>query len=404
MKENSAKEKSVKLVGLMSGTSVDGIDAALVEVSGGQNGDPLRWNLDAFRTEPWNSELRGEILDACSPQAPLRRVSALHFRLGEVFGDAANRLIEGAGLTASDIAAVCSHGQTIWHEPNPFSLQDGSQVRSTFQIGEGAVIAEKTGCRVVCNFRSADAAAGGQGAPLVPFVDALLFRHPTETRTVQNIGGIANLTYLPPLSALEGTHPVFAFDTGPGNMILDALVFRASGGTQTFDREAALAAQGRVSRALLNELKEKTPFFQKPPPKSTGREEFGEAFVLAFERRAEALHLSLEDRLATAAALTAETIEEAYRCFLPSLPDTVILGGGGVRNPLLREMLKAKLPECSLRTHADFGLDDDAKEAVAFALLGYHTLLGLPSNLPAATGAGHSAMLGQLCFPPPASR
>ncbi len=386
----------MRLIGLMSGTSVDGIDAALVTVEGGYDLEPFRWRLEMSLHRAWTPELRAEIFAICCADAPLQRVTALNFRLGEVFGEVANHLMQKTGMTCKDIAAICSHGQTIWHQAEPFALNDGSSICATLQIGEGAMIAEKTGCRVVCDFRTADMAAGGQGAPLVPFVDRILFSSTQEDRAVQNIGGIANVTFLPK----DGdTRKTIAFDTGPGNMVIDALISRATGGKETFDRDGERASRGTVHQMFLNDLLAH-PFFAQLPPKSTGREEFGLHFVEEFRRKAVAFGLSVEDSLATATALTAESIVRAYRRFLPAMPKTVIVGGGGVNNQTLMAMLKAELPKSQVETHANFGIGNQSKEAVAFAILGYRTLLGLPSNLPSATGARHPAILGKMCFPP----
>ena len=386
----------MRLIGLMSGTSVDGIDAALVTIEDRQGSEPLVWRLEMSHHRAWTPELRAEIFAICRADAPLQRVTALNFRLGEVFGDVANQLMQKAGVTANEVAAVCSHGQTIWHQAEPFALKDGSSVCATLQTGEGAVIAEKTGCTVICDFRTADMAAGGQGAPLVPFVDRLLFSSTQENRAVQNIGGIANVTFLPKDGDIRKT---IAFDTGPGNMVIDALISRATDGAETFDKDGKMASRGTVHEVFVDNLC-RHPFFAQLPPKSTGREEFGIDFVEEFEQKAAAFGLSLEDSLATATAFTVESIVRSYHVFLPALPKTIIVGGGGVNNQTLMAMLRAKLPKSQVKTHADFGSDDRAKEAVAFAILGYRTLLGLPSNLPSATGARLPAILGKLCFPP----
>jgi anhydro-N-acetylmuramic acid kinase len=268
----------------------------------------------------------------------------------------------------------------------------------TLQIGEPAVIAARTGCRVVADFRAADIALGGQGAPLVPFADYALFSTAAETRAVQNLGGIANVTFLPAGGTLDD---VRAFDTGPGNMLLDALTRRVTEGAAAFDTDGSLAAQGQAASALLGEFLTH-PYFALPPPKSTGREAFGAPFAERFFRFAQAQSLSPADTLATATALTAETVARAYRDWLlPHAPvQTVILGGGGVHNGTLVRMLAERLAPARLTTHAEFGLPDDAKESVAFALLAYETLHGRPSNVPAATGARGRAILGKIVLPP----
>jgi anhydro-N-acetylmuramic acid kinase len=385
----------MRLIGLMSGTSADGIDAALVEIeSGAGNG---RVTLRAFVCVPWEAELQAAILDACRPDMPLPQLTALNYRLGEAFAEAARAVAEAAGVPLSEVNAIASHGQTVWHQPTPITLA-GVAVTGTLQIGEPAVIAARTGCRVVADFRAADMALGGQGAPLVPFADYTLFSTATETRAVQNLGGIANVTFLPAGGTLDD---VLAFDTGPGNILLDALTRRVTEGALAFDADGALAARGQVSSALLAAFLAH-PYFALPPPKSTGREAFGAAFAERFFQSAQAQSLSPADTLATATALTAETVARAYRDWL--LPRaavrTVILGGGGVHNGTLVRMLAERLAPARLTTHAEFGLPDDAKEAVAFALLAYETLLGHPSNVPAATGARGPAILGKIALPP----
>lgn len=393
----------MRIIGLMSGTSVDGIDAALVEFSGSL--PALRWALRAFVCVPWEPALRAAILDACRPDAPLQRVTALHYRLGEVFAAAAQEVARAAGVPLEQVDAIASHGQTVWHQPEPLEI-GGAGAAGTLQIGEPSVIAARTGCLVVADFRAADMALGGQGAPLVPFADYALFADRGETRAVQNLGGIANVTFLPAGGGLED---LLAFDTGPGNMLLDSLVHRVSGGALSYDAGGAMAGMGKVCAPLLEAFLSH-PYFAAPPPKSTGREAFGEAFAGDFFAAGEQQGCSPNDLLATATALTAETIARAYRDWL--LPRaairTVILGGGGVHNMTLVQMLAERLwrdtrrgrPKPRVVPHSAFGLPDDAKEAVAFALLAYETLHGRPSNVPSATGASGPAVLGKIVPPP----
>ena len=386
------------LIGLMSGTSVDGIDAALVEIQG----EPphFRWHLHAFLCCPWPAAWRLALLDACRPDTPVQQIVALHALAGEGFAEAAQRVVAGTPYTLADVDAIASHGQTVWHQAAPFAVA-GTVQTGTLQIGEPAILAARTGCCVVSDFRAADMALGGQGAPLVPFADFALFSSPQETRAVQNIGGIANVTYLPKGGAL---HDVIAFDTGPGNMLMDALIAHYTGGAQTCDTNGAFAAQGEICTELLEDTL-RTPYFHLPPPRSTGRELFGRDFALSFRRHAERLHLSPHDTAATATALTAESIARAYRDYLVphGAIDTVIAGGGGVHNAMLMRMLASRLAPARLATHTEFGLPDDAKEAVAFALLAHETLHGRPANVPAATGASGPAILGRVSYPPPRS-
>jgi anhydro-N-acetylmuramic acid kinase len=387
---------TLRIVGLMSGTSVDGIDAALVEV--GREGETFTWRLSAFECVSWPHDLRDAILAAFRRDTSLPFLIALDTRVGEAFADAAAQIVRSAGYAWSDIDAIASHGQTIWHQPEPSAVGEGWG-RGTLQIGDGNVIAARTGCVVISDFRRADMAMGGQGAPLVPFVDYALFADPTEGRLVVNLGGIANLTWLP-----AGGTPtdVRAFDTGPANMALDALTAHLTAGQAAFDHDGALAAQGRVDRSLLDSLLEH-PYFALPPPKSTGREEFGAHYASELIARGAARKLSTPDLLATATALTVETIARAYEQWIrPHAPvQTVILGGGGVRNATLVRWLAERLAPARLTTHSALGLPDDAKEAVAFAILAYETLNGRPSNMPTATGAAGPAILGKIALPPP---
>ena len=294
-------------------------------------------------------------------------------------------------MLLEQIAWIGSHGQTVWHIPG----------RATLQLGEPAVIAERTGASVVSNFRARDIAAGGQGAPLVAFVDALLLTHPTKTRAVQNIGGIANVTYLRPTQpspAVRGKarEKAFAFDTGPGNMLMDDAVRRMTNGAQQRDVDGAIAARGQVSSELFEELMEQ-PFLHQPPPKTTGRELFGAQFGKQVWNTGAARGLRDEDMVATLTMFTAFSIAQAYRVFLPALPDEVIVSGGGARNRTLLRMLREQLePNARVLLSDEVGIPSEAKEALAFALLAYETAHGRPSNLPAATGAKRAVVLGDV--------
>ena len=373
----------------MSGTSADGIDAVLADVGGSER--QLRARVLAHVHRPFSPALRQRILHLCL-HGTVSEICELNFLLGEHFARAALAVIRRAKRKPADIAAISSHGQTIHHLPN-------ARTPSTLQIGEAAVIAERTGITTVADFRVRDMAAGGQGAPLVPYADWALFTDQTRPRIVQNIGGIGNLTFLPPSAKLDD---VIAFDTGPGNMVMDALVTALSRGRQTFDRDGRWAARGRVSEKLLVELMTH-PFLRRRPPKTTGREEIGEVFVHRTLASARRLRLSPEDIVATATALTAATIADAYGRFVfPKLTASkhralqIILGGGGAKNPTLRRMLVARTGVPELFTHEDFGIANAAKEALAFAILAHETLLGNPGNVPNATGARRAALLGKI--------
>jgi anhydro-N-acetylmuramic acid kinase len=381
------RDKPERLViGLMSGTSADGIDAALCRLSG--SGESLRAAVADFVCTPYTSDLRAALLALFTPEAPVGEVARMNVLLGRLFAEAALDLMRRAGLSPRDVDLIASHGQTMCHLPAD---------AATVQIGEPAVIAELTGLPVVADFRARDMAAGGQGAPLVPYADYVLFRDPHRTRAIQNIGGIANVTLLP---AGGGIGDVLAFDTGPGNMVIDALVAALSDGARRYDENGAWAEQGRVSKEMLDVLAAH-PFLSRPPPKSTGREDFGAQFAAELLASARARGLSEADTIATATAFTAASIADAYRQFI--LPkhrlDEVILGGGGSYNRALVRMLAERLPGVPLRTHEDYGISGEAKEALAFAILGNETMCGRPANVPAATGASHAVVLGKIVLP-----
>jgi anhydro-N-acetylmuramic acid kinase len=369
-------EKTERLVvGLMSGTSVDAIDAALVRISGSER--ETRAELVRFDETPWPAELRSRLLQISHGEGCTEDVSELHFELAEHFARAARAV---CGTTTPD--AVASHGQTVSHIGGV----------ATLQLGSPAVLAARLQTLVVSDFRSADIALGGQGAPLVPFADWCLLTHPTRARAIQNIGGIGNVTYLPPDARAE---QVIGFDTGPGNMLLDRAMAHVTQGEKNFDEHGALAASGQPDLALLDWLLTH-PFLSLSPPKSAGREEFGAAL---WERLVEQGLPEPPALLATLTEFTAHSIADAYERFLPTPPEEVIVGGGGARNPFLMSRVAARLPEASVKTHEAVGLDGDAKEAVAFALLANETLLGRPSNLPSVTGASRAVVLGSVTFP-----
>ena len=373
----------------MSGTSADGIDAVVAEIAG--SGRELRARVLAHAHQPFSPAVRQRVLHLCL-HGTVAEVCELNFVLGEHFARAALAVIRRAKLKPGDIAAIGSHGQTIHNLPN-------ARTPSTLQIGEAAVIAERTGITTVADFRVRDMAAGGQGAPLVPYADWALFTDKTRPRIVQNIGGIGNLTFLPPRAELAD---VIAFDTGPGNMVMDALVTALTRGRQTFDRAGRWAARGHVSEKLLAEMMTH-PYLRRRPPKTTGREEFGGMFLSRTLASARRLRLRPEDMVPTATAFTAATIADAYRRFVfPKLKAggrsamQIILGGGGAKNPTLRRMLAGQIGAGELLTHEDFGIANAAKEALAFAILAHETLLGNPGNVPTATGARRATVLGKI--------
>ncbi len=376
----------MNVIGLMSGTSADGVDAAVVEICGAPPG--LSVTLRSFACVPYDAEQRAQIFELFDPPTgTVDRICQANFRIGEWFAEAALRAIEQAGLSPHEIDLIGSHGQTIYH-----AVGEDVKLKSTLQIGEAAVIAARTGITTVADFRVADVAAGGQGAPLTSYVDWLLLRHPTVARSVQNIGGIANVTYLPPGDDSDG---VLAFDTGPGNMLIDDAVRRATALRQTFDRDGRLAAQGEVDDRLLGELMAH-PYLAAPPPKTTGREQFGAALGLEIWERAQSRGLSSVDVIATLTAFTAASIADAHVRLLPRMPEEIILGGGGASNPVLVDMLRRRLSPARVLTHEAIGLSSDAKEAVAFAILAYEAIHGRPGNLPTCTGARSHTVLGKI--------
>ena len=374
------------ILGLMSGTSVDGIDVAIVDVTGAP--PALSVHLRHFTTIPFTPEQRQAIFRLFSPETGrVDVICAMNFRLGQWLADAALQAIAQAGLTPAQVDLIGSHGQTIYHQ-----VGEDAETPSTLQIGEAAVIAERTGVTTVSDFRVADVAAGGQGAPLVSYVDWLLLRDAHLHRAAQNIGGIGNVTYLPAENAPE--QPL-SFDTGPGNMLIDATVTRITHGVQAYDEDGRLAAQGRVHEGWLAALLAH-PYLHQPLPKTAGREQFGAEFAAEVWAQAEALGLSGPDRVATLTAFTAASIARAYRDFLPTFPDEMILSGGGAYNPTLVNMLRQRLKPARVRLSDEFGLPADAKEAMAFAVLAYETFHARPGNLPSCTGARHPAILGKI--------
>ncbi|MHC4205428.1 MAG: anhydro-N-acetylmuramic acid kinase [Planctomycetota bacterium] len=385
IREIAGKGK-MRVVGLMSGTSVDGVDAAIVEIDNG------KVRLLAFDTFAYPTVLRRQILGLCRPgSARLDDICHYNFVLGEVFAEAVIKLCSKSGISLSSIDLIGSHGQTIYHQPS--GKHYGRKViRSTLQIGEPSVIAQRTGITTVADFRPRDMAAGGEGAPLVPYADYVLFKHKRLIRAVQNIGGIANVTFLPGGCKQDD---IIAFDTGPGNMVIDDIIRLITSGRKRYDAGGKMAARGVVNERFLNELL-RHPFFRKLPPKSTGREEFGADFTERFYRKASKKSLDDTDIVATTTALTAKSIARAYRRFLRPIPDELILCGGGSHNRTLVEMLHAELPDVRMLSTDDFGISVDAKEAVSFAILAWATIRGMENNVPAATGAEQPVILGKI--------
>jgi anhydro-N-acetylmuramic acid kinase len=369
----------VIVVGLMSGTSVDGIDAAVVDIS--SSNDELKLKLLGYCESDIDEQLRQRIHALFDPETSrIDEVCEVNVLLGEAFAAAANLAMQQTGTSADLIA---SHGQTVWHQVAP------GHTRSTLQLGEPSVIAERLGVTTVADFRPRDIAAGGQGAPLASWADALLFGDERLSRAIQNIGGIGNVTWVPPGGQWEA---MLAFDTGPGNALIDHAAWRLSGGMQRSDVDGVMAASGRVDAKLLSELLGHA-YFLEQPPKSTGRELFGAQMI---DPIIESNTLTAPDILATLTAFTAHSIADQYRRFLPGRPDEVIVGGGGSRNPVLMKLLGELLDPAQVRMHEEFGLPSLGREAVYFALMGHEALHGRANTVPTCTGATHPVVMGKV--------
>jgi anhydro-N-acetylmuramic acid kinase len=380
------------VIGLMSGTSADGVDAALVQIKASARSTCIR--LQAFHSYPFPAGMREAILAASDPRiSTVDLLCRLNVALGEVFAEAALEVARQAGISIGAVDLIGSHGQTVQHLPEPAPL-GGYPIRATLQLGEPSVIAERTGVMTVADFRPRDMAAGGEGAPLSPYVHYLLFGDAHRSRIIHNIGGISNVTLLPAGGELAD---VLAFDTGPGNMLIDGAVGRLTGEQETFDKDGARARRGAVHQPLVEELLAH-PFLPRHPPKSTGREAFGASFLDRVFARGTALGVMGDDLIATLTAFTAATITDAYRRFiLPRLAQVEsVLCGGGSRNPTLMAWLRRELPDVEWCMCDDFGISADALEAVIFAVLAHATVCGQPANIPTATGAQRPVLLGKV--------
>ncbi|MBS1106670.1 MAG: anmK [Deltaproteobacteria bacterium] len=375
----------MRVIGLMSGTSADGVDAALVEWP--DDGATRPFRLLAFHAEPFDRALQDRIHQLAAGRLPgsqvLREFAALDVLLAERFAAAAAAVARVAGLSLDAVDAIASHGQTVAHHP---------ELRATLQIGDPSVIAERTGVTTIADFRPRDLAAGGEGAPLAPFFHFTALSDPAESRVVLNLGGIANVTGLP-----RGGDPdaVLAFDVGPANALLDTVVRTSSDGRERMDRDGARARRGRVDRALLARLLD-DEFLRRAPPKSTGRERYGwdegEALAAEWLRAGRAT----DDLVATLVAFTAEAVARACRDFLGGAPERLLVCGGGARNPAVMDALAAALAESHVEPTDAQGVPGDAVEAMAFSLMGRNALLGVPNHLPRCTGASRAAVLGEL--------
>lgn len=375
-------EQPVYGIGLLSGTSVDAVDAALVHIN---TGDNIPLHVIDFIEYPFSDDLRQRILDSMQPETSrMDEICQLNFELGELFAEAASHLIKSSSIARDKISFIGSHGQTIYHIPKVDESREW-HTPSTMQIGHPAIIAERTGVTTVADFRVRDMAAGGTGAPLIPFFDAFMFANDAEDILCQNIGGIANCT----LIQKNGT--VTAFDSGPGNMVMDALMQRLYEGKR-YDHNGETARNGKVNDKILQTCL-RHPFFAQHPPKATGHEDFGSAYMDAFLQNMDG---EPEDTLATACELTAQSIVNAYRDFIfpTAIPKQVIISGGGTKNAYLMERLQVLCPQLRWNVIDEFGIPSAAKEAAGFALLAYATLNNIPSNIPSVSGAWCEVVLG----------
>ena len=385
------------VIGLMSGTSVDGIDAAIVEIRG--HGLETTVDLIAFKTFPFPTGVPQRILDLCQPDTGrVDDICEMNFYIGYLFAEAVKHILQKSGMSANDIALIGSHGQTIHHLPKDASInRNASRYPSTLQIGEPAVIAHETGIPTIADFRVADMAAGGQGAPLIAYPDYLLFRDSTKTVGLLNIGGIANITVLPANCSLD---VILASDTGPGNMCIDAAVREITEGTERYDKAGIRAAQGTPYQPLIDEWL-KHPFFQLQPPKTTGREMFGNTFAMECLTACRKHGLTDNDCIATLTELTVQTITDYIKRFVAeqSTINTLYVSGGGVHNQTIMRRLRELLTNTSVESVDNSGISADAKEAIGFAVLANETLHGQGGNVPSATGASVRKILGKFVCP-----
>jgi len=392
------KPKTMIVAGVMSGTSADGIDVAIANIHGSPKAAYPKIKLLAHESFRYPSALRQAVLAAMNAKSTTSaELGRLNWRLGLAYAEAVEKTLQRHPKFAKSLALVGCHGQTLYHQATS-QLYAGKRFACTWQAGEPALIASRIGVPVVSNFRPADIAAGGQGAPLVPLFDYVFFRHPTRARVLQNIGGIANMTLIPP--SAQPTDCI-AFDSGPGNMVIDAVMLQLY--NKPYDQNGSQARQGKILEPVLREALRHTYFRQKPP-KTAGREEFGREFAQDFIHKCRKISKLKEDIVTTATAFTAQTIASAYlryaAPYTAAAPVDYIVSGGGARNSFLMELLTSLLAShnCKISSSDALGLPAEAKESTAFALLAWQTWHGRPGNLPSATGAHHPAILGQITY------
>jgi len=380
-------------IGLMSGTSGDGVDVALVDVNNKKGTDGIGMDLIAFDTFSYGQDLKDQLRTILPPEeGTVERLTYLHYHLGEVFAEAVNTFLEDIEFAGEKVKFLASHGHTVRNLPPDEKFFPG---RCRLQIGEIAVIAERTGITTVGDFRPAEVAAGGEGAPIIPFFDYHMFHSSSKERLLLNIGGIANFTYLKAAGKLDD---LMAFDVGPGNMLLDQLVYRVTEGKKAYDEGGEIASRGQIDKDFLASLMEHS-FVQKNPPKSAGHEDFGKNYADEVMEQAGNYQLAGEDLIATATEFTAEAIKYNASKYIDKL-DEIIISGGGANNEYLISRIAEKFPQTELAATADYGVPIEAKEAMGFALLGFQTLHQKPNNVPSATGAAHPVVMGKIAWGP----
>jgi anhydro-N-acetylmuramic acid kinase len=379
----------MRVIGLISGTSTDGIDAALVDIKG--KGLNSRLRLIAYKTYPYPKGLKERIIST-STKGRVNDICHLNFYLGELFANAVIRIVKYAGMKIGEVGLIGSHGQTIHHIPEP-RREGRFSIRSTLQIGEPSIIAERTGITVVSDFRPRDIAAGGEGAPLTPYLHYILFNQPRLSSVIVNIGGISNITHIPD----SNFEKVAAFDTGPGNMLIDGLMHRLTGGRKWIDRNGGIASKGDINDYLLARLMSH-PFINKKPPKTTGRESFGVLMLNEILRIIKSKNISKRDALATITAYTSFSIIHNIKRFILSRDEVngIIVGGGGSRNKTILELMQKAINPIPVMTFEDAGYSSRAIEAMAFALFAYEAIQDIPNNVPTATGARHPVVMGKI--------
>ncbi|MFC4409708.1 anhydro-N-acetylmuramic acid kinase [Chungangia koreensis] len=381
----------MRVCGLMSGTSLDGLDIAVADFF--EEKGSIRHELKFFTTMPYPDELRERLTSLMDPKAPMQTISSMNMYLGELFASYVKTALADSPVPFASIDLISSHGQTVWHEP----VSDGTPFSrpNTMQIGDISALAEHTRKTVIGDFRPRDIAAGGQGAPLVPFADQYLFQIEENGRVLVNIGGISNITVLPPTGSNED---VIALDTGPGNMIIDAFVAIHTNGNELLDQDGRYASLGKVHNDWLNDLLQHD-YYRKSAPKSTGRENFGFDYSKSIWNDADRYGLTPVDKIATVTMLTAKTLSTEIQKFSDSHDVTeVFISGGGVHNPVLLNYLRDLLPGLAIRNTEVLGINSDAKEAFVFALIGYLGFHNEPNNAPAATGANRRTVLGKIAW------